>query len=153
MAIGTLPEKFEDDGDSDAIFAEINITPLTDVFLVLLIIFMVSSSAITQSGVKVNLPKAGAASAGQNERGVTVTIAADGGIFIDKDQVSLENLEGVLRTRLEGMENKSVILAGDQDVLLGMAISVMNTAKKAGAEKFGIATKGRETNTSGASPK
>ena len=142
MALGALPENNED-GESGAIFAEINITPLTDVFLVLLIIFMVSSSAITQTGVKVNLPKAGAASAGQNEKGITVTINAKGEIFVGKDLVASENLEEMFRNQLAATENKSVVLAGDQEVMLGAAISVMNTAKKAGAEKFGIATKGK----------
>ena len=66
MAIGKVPGSKDDDLQEDGVFAEINITPLTDIFLVLLIIFMVTSSVIvnqssgggTQSGLKVNLPKA-----------------------------------------------------------------------------------------------
>ncbi len=128
------------DGD-ESVFSEINITPLTDVFLVLLIIFMVTSSAVSQSGVKVNLPKAGAASNSKDSRGVTVTLNSGGQIFVGKEATNIDGLEAFLRAHLEKAENKSVILAGDQEVLLGSAIQVMNIARKAGASKFGIATK------------
>lgn len=146
MALGMLPEAHSDSDEETAIFSEINITPLTDVFLVLLIIFMVSSSAITSSGVKVNLPKAGAAASSQTDKGITVSIDSKGGVFVGNDAVPMERLEDVLREKLAGQELKSVILAGDQEVMLGSAISVMNIARKAGAEKFGIATKGQGGN-------
>lgn len=134
-------ENDELDGDA-SVFSEINITPLTDVFLVLLIIFMVTSSAVSSSGVKVNLPKAGAASNSKDSRGVTITLDSSGKIFVGKETTTLEGLEAFLTARLESAENKNVILAGDQEVLLGSAIQVMNIARKAGATKFGIATKG-----------
>ena len=81
MALGTLPN---DESEDDSVFAEINITPLTDVFLVLLIIFMVTSSAINQSGVTVSLPKAGAASSSASKKGITITLASNGDIYIGK---------------------------------------------------------------------
>lgn len=144
MAIGALPENPSDSDDEDAaVFAEINITPLTDVFLVLLIIFMVSSAAINNAGVKVNLPKSGAASSNTAEKAVTVSIDSKGSVFVGSDAVPLEQLEQFLREKLSAAQNKSVVLAGDQEVLLGLALNVMNIAKKAGAEKFGIATKGK----------
>lgn len=143
MALGGLPAgQNEDELDEDfSVFSEINITPLTDVFLVLLIIFMVTSSAISQSGVKVNLPKAGAASNESDKRGITITLDSSGTIFLGKDATTLENLEAALTEKLAASEDKNVILAGDQQVLLGSAIQVMNVARKAGALKFGIATK------------
>jgi biopolymer transport protein ExbD len=143
MAIGSLPESHGEEEEDAAVFAEINITPLTDVFLVLLIIFMVSSTAINSAGVKVNLPKSGAASSSATEKGITVTINASGGVFVGSDEVAMDRLEEVLRGKLSETENKSVILAGDSETLLGSALNVMNLAKKAGAEKFGIATKGQ----------
>lgn len=147
MALGGIPESTSDEDEDAAVFSEINITPLTDVFLVLLIIFMVSSSAINSAGVKVNLPKSGAASSATSEKGITVSIDAKGLVFVGSDQVALENLEEALRAKLGSAENKSVVLAGDSEVLLGLALQVMNIAKKAGAEKFGIATKGKAETT------
>lgn len=138
MSFGVLKDGDEEDGVS--VFSEINITPLTDVFLVLLIIFMVTSSAIKYSGVKVNLPKGGAASSSNSSKGVTVSINAGGEIYLGKERISIEGLESALRVKISSRENKSVILAGDQEVMLGLALRIMNIAKKAGAQKFGLAT-------------
>lgn len=140
MALGTLPSD-KDQEEDDSIFAEINITPLTDVFLVLLIIFMVTSTVITQSGVKVNLPKAGAASTEKPAKNITVTIDDKGRLFIDKIALSEAQLELELRQRLASASEKSVILAGDQRVPLGDAMRIMDLAKRAGAERFALATK------------
>lgn len=129
------------DDDSESIFSEINITPLTDVFLVLLIIFMVTSTVITQKGVKVNLPKAGAASAGKQSKGITVSINATGKLFIDHKEIPYDALETELKAQLANTTEHSVILAGDKTVPLGDAMKVMDIAKKAGAERFAIATK------------
>lgn len=142
MSLGALPGSQNEEEDIDGgIFSEINITPLTDVFLVLLIIFMVTSTVITQSGVKVNLPKAGAASNAKQAKGVTVTIDSAGKLFIEQKQYSPEALEAELKVRLVNTSEKTIILAGDKAVLLGEALRVMDLAKKAGAEKFAIATK------------
>jgi len=142
MALGGLPNSSqENDDNEEGIFSEINITPLTDVFLVLLIIFMVTSTVITQSGVKVNLPKAGSASTSKQPKGVTVTINSAGKLFIDQKSFSLDGLEAELRKRLSESSEKTIILAGDKAVLLGEALKVMDLAKKAGAERFAIATK------------
>lgn|SRR3990167_2600892 len=143
MALGGIPESTVENDEDAAVFSEINITPLTDVFLVLLIIFMVSSSAINSAGVKVNLPKSGAASSSTTEKGITVSIDSKGVVFVGADAVPIDSLEETLRAKLGATDNKSVVLAGDSDVLLGSALQVMNIAKKAGAEKFGIATKGK----------
>ncbi len=140
MSMGGLPEA-QDDEESQGIFSEINITPLTDVFLVLLIIFMVTTTAITQSGVKVNLPKAGAASNGKQPKSITVNVDSAGKIYLDQKPVTLEQLGAELSKRLPETSDKSVVLAGDRAVLLGEALKVMDVAKKAGAEHFGIATK------------
>lgn len=141
MAVGG-PRKvsLEDESDEDGIFSDINITPLTDVFLVLLIIFMVTSTVITQNGVKVNLPKSGAASISSKPKGVTVTMDSAGKLFIDKKEVPMDRLESELAVQLGDTAERSVVLAGDRQVLLGEAMKVMDIAKKAGAEHFGLAT-------------
>src|ERR1700693_3009727 len=98
------------------IMAEINITPLTDIFLVLLIIFMITSSAMIESGGKINLPKA--VSTQSESRGTTVTLTPKHEIYVNQKKVSEENLDGALKEVLNQNQNKTVILRGDKDVLL-----------------------------------
>jgi biopolymer transport protein ExbD len=123
--------------DSSEIMAEINITPLTDIFLVLLIIFMITSSAMIESGGKVNLPKAVAT---QSEtRGTTVTLTPKREIFVNQKKVTEASLEAVLKDALNGSRDKTVILRGDRDVLLGETVKVMSIVKRAGASEIAIA--------------
>jgi biopolymer transport protein ExbD len=124
----------EDNGD---IVAEINITPLTDIFLVLLIIFMITSSAMIESGGKVNLPKAVATQT--ESRGTTVTLTPKKEIFVNQRKVSEESLEKALQEALDNNANKTVILRGDKDVLLGETVKVMSIIKRAGATEIAIA--------------
>ncbi len=124
----------DDNGD---IVAEINITPLTDIFLVLLIIFMITSSAMIESGGKVNLPKAVATQT--ESRGTTVTLTPKKEIFVNQRKVSEESLEKALQEALNNNANKTVILRGDKDVLLGETVKVMSIIKRAGATEIAIA--------------
>ena len=125
--------------DDDHIVAEINVTPLTDIFLVLLIIFMVTSTALVQQGTKVNLPRAaaGATEAG----GVTITATADRKVEVNGKPVAMESLRDALSAALQqpGVE-RNVILQGDRSVVLEQAVQIMTIAKEAGAEKIAIAT-------------
>jgi len=119
------------------IVAEINITPLTDIFLVLLIIFMITSSAMIESGGKVNLPKAVATQT--ESRGTTVTLAAKGELFVNQKKVTEDSLEKTLEAALSNNANKTVILRGDKDVLLGETVKIMSIIKRAGASEIAIA--------------
>jgi biopolymer transport protein ExbD len=122
---------------SSEILAEINITPLTDIFLVLLIIFMITSSAMIESGGKVNLPKAVAT---QSEaRGTTVTLTPKREIYVNQKKVTEETLETALKDALSGSADKVVILRGDREVLLGETVKVMSIVKRAGASEIAIA--------------
>jgi biopolymer transport protein ExbD len=125
--------------DDDHIVAEINVTPLTDIFLVLLIIFMVTSTALVQQGTKVNLPRAaaGATEAG----GVTITATADRKVEVNGKPVAMDDLRDALSAALQqpGVE-RNVILQGDRSVVLEQAVQIMTIAKDAGAEKIAIAT-------------
>jgi biopolymer transport protein ExbD len=123
--------------DNSDIVAEINITPLTDIFLVLLIIFMITSSAMIESGGKVNLPKAVATQT--ESRGTTVTLTPKKEIFVNQKKVSEESLEKALQEALDNNANKTVILRGDKDVLLGETVKVMSIIKRAGATEIAIA--------------
>lgn len=137
MAIHSLPSPGEEVGDD--IVAEINITPLVDIFLVLLIIFMVTTSVITNQGKEVDLPGAAVASATPN--GVTVTIDADGGIQVGEKLVTAEALPATLKAELDKARDKIVILRGDRKVLLGQAVNILDVAQQAGAQGFALATK------------
>jgi biopolymer transport protein ExbD len=123
--------------DSSDIVAEINITPLTDIFLVLLIIFMITSSAMIESGGKVNLPKAVATQT--ESRGTTVTLTPKNEIYVNQQKVSEDNLEKALQQALDANANKTVILRGDKEVLLGDTVRVMSIIKQAGATEIAIA--------------
>ena len=123
--------------DNSEIVAEINITPLTDIFLVLLIIFMITSSAMIESGGKINLPKAVATRT--ESRGTTVTLTPKHEIFVNQKKVSEESLEKTLQEALSASPDKTVILRGDKDVLLGDTVKVMSIIKRAGASEIAIA--------------
>jgi len=123
--------------DNSEIFAEINITPLTDIFLVLLIIFMITSSAMIESGGRINLPKAVATRS--ESRGTTVTLTPKHEIFVNQKKVSEDTLEKTLQEALSISPDKTVILRGDKDVLLGDTVKVMSIIKRAGATEIAIA--------------
>ncbi len=131
-------------GDAESggdIVAEINITPLVDIVLVLLIIFMVTSSVMSQMGVDVSLPKASASAAGSQPEGVIVTLLPSGGLKVNGAPApDVASLESLLRAAFGKTPSRLVVLEGDQKAFLGSAIQVMDTARKAGAEKFAIAT-------------
>lgn len=128
---------------SEGIFAEINITPLTDIFLVLLIIFMVTSSAMSQLGVDVQLPKASQASTESQPEGVIVTLLSGGKMRVNQKEIpsgKFTELQAALLEAFSKVKSRVVILEGDREAFLGSAIEVMDHARKAGAEKFAIAT-------------
>jgi biopolymer transport protein ExbD len=133
-----------DDIDSaGGIVAEINITPLTDIFLVLLIVFMVTSSVMSQMGVDVKLPQASAQTAQTQPDGVIVTLLPSGGLKVNQQEVKLgqpDAFEGALKAAFTKSKGKLVVLEGDRQAFLGSAIEVMDRARKAGAEQFAIAT-------------
>jgi biopolymer transport protein ExbD len=127
-----------EDGADDGIVAEINVTPLTDIFLVLLIIFMVTSTALVQQGTRVNLPKArGGASTAS---GVIITATADRQLAVNGKSVAPAELEAAVREALLATAEQSVILQGDRSVVLEDAVRIMTAAKAAGAERIAIAT-------------
>jgi biopolymer transport protein ExbD len=129
--------KFSAEETQDSLMAEINITPLTDIFLVLLIIFMITTSAMVDSAAKVNLPKS--TQTVQEARGLTVTITADNKIFVNQMQVQPSQLEPTLHDLLADAPKKLVILQGDQSVILGEVVHVMDIAKRAGAQAISVA--------------
>src|SRR5579871_4696229 len=138
-----------DDADvgNETVVAEINITPLTDVFLVLLIIFMVTSTALVESevssraGMKVVLPKANAAGpVSQRRSDPILTVTKTGELYLGSHKVEAANLEADIRKALSDVGSETLLIRGDKSVLLGAAVDIMSTAKKAGATHIAILT-------------
>ena len=147
MALGQVPGMGGDDdgGGGDGVFAEINITPLTDIFLVLLIIFMVTSSVIVnagnngaKTGLKVNLPKGGAADVNVQQQDLSVAILSDGRVLLSGTVVTMEELKKSLdETRAKNPETLVVVQA-DEGVSHGKVVEVMELAKGAGLSQLAI---------------
>jgi biopolymer transport protein ExbD len=123
------------------VFADINITPLTDIFLVLLIIFMVTTAVTIESAAHVDLPKSEptAADPNQKPKGIIVTYNAEHQIFLNDKQVSEPELVPQLHDALQNSTDKIVIFQGDPKVILGDMVRILDLAKSAGAEAIAIA--------------
>jgi len=122
------------------ILAEINITPLTDVFLVLLIIFMITTSAMVKPAADVNLPET--AEDQEETQGVMVTMTPTKQIYVGERSVEGDDaaIVSALRDGLAKSKQKVVILAGDRQVVLGEVVRVLGLAKEAGASGFALAS-------------
>ncbi len=118
------------------VMSEINVTPLVDVMLVLLIIFMVTAPLL-QQGIDVNLPKAKGKDMPPEER-IALVVKKDQSIFMNDSQVSLADM----RRKLEAVskQNPNVFLKADKDVPYGFVVEVMGEIKEAGIEKLGMVT-------------
>ena len=119
--------------------SEINVTPMVDVMLVLLIIFMVTAPLI-QQGVKVNLPQAKAAPVEAKEQKITLSINRGRQIFIGDVEVPLDQLEEKLKTNAKAQTDKEIYLWADTDINYGMVVQVMASAQRAGITNVGMIT-------------
>jgi biopolymer transport protein ExbD len=119
--------------------SDINIVPFTDVLLVLLVIFMVTTPLIVQGQIQVKLPKA-AATAEAKLRPLTVTLTAQGRIFLADQEVTLQDLPALLAPALRARSEKQVIIQADRAVTHGRVVALMDLARQAGADKLAIAT-------------
>jgi len=128
--------------EDDAIVAEINITPLTDIFLVLLIIFMISSSAMLEGVLQVKLPSAKSTTLTKSGNGkpTYVTLSKDGRISVNEKEATEPALAQVIKDTLLQSSDKTVVIRGDESIFLGKAVKIMDAARAAGAEKIAIAT-------------
>lgn len=119
--------------------SEINVTPLVDVMLVLLIIFMVTAPMMMQ-GVEVNLPQTKAQSIKTKEDPLILTVDKKGEIFLEERAMKLEELGAKIGTIFKYRRNKEVILRADKDIPYGFVIQVMAEVKRAGVTKLGMVT-------------
>jgi len=120
-------------------FSEINITPFTDVVLVLLIIFMITSPFLITGSYKVKLPQS-TNSQTDVSKGVEVYMNENNEIIIDKKTVNLEDVPWNLKNQFERLGTKDVIIKADKNVRHGSFIKLLDELKKAGAVKFLIST-------------
>jgi len=119
--------------------SDINVTPLVDVMLVLLIIFMVTAPMMMH-GVKVNLPKTESKSIKTKEDPLLLTITKQRLIFIEDYKVELKALKKKLKKIFANRAEKEILLQGDKDVPYGFVIKVMSQVKEAGITKVGMIT-------------
>jgi biopolymer transport protein ExbD len=134
----------EDEGGG-GIFADINITPLTDIFLVLLIIFMVTTTAIAEAGqekggFKVNLPKGGKGEVAPVPQDLAVAILADGRAVIGGKVLDDEALRGVFGETYGRNAETVVLVQADAGVPHGRVVQVMELARDVGLGRLAIAT-------------
>lgn len=125
--------------------SEINVTPLVDVMLVLLIIFMVTAPMLTQ-GLDVNLPETTAKALPQKEDPVTVTINKKQQIYLNKIKVDQQLLQQQLGNLASKGKDRPIFLNADREVPYGTVVSVMADIKAAGFDKLGMITKPKERN-------
>jgi biopolymer transport protein ExbD len=164
MAIGKLPD--DDGGGEDggeSIFAEINITPLTDVFLVLLIIFMVSALAVQaearqekkkvkeeqvqteaekKSGLKVNLPSGAAQEIDTSKQSLVLVVPLSGDVAVGGKLMPDAQLDNLFRAAFQRDKNTQVVLKADKGVAHGRVVNLMERAKQAGLTRLAIGTSG-----------
>lgn len=128
---------FKSNGEN--LMGEINVTPLVDVMLVLLIIFMVTAPMMVE-GVDVSLPEATSKPLAAEKEPLVVTVDKSGQVFINNLQVQMDFLQEKLKKILEGRQNKEIFFRADKDVAYGLVVRVMSEIKAAGVEKLGMVT-------------
>ncbi|HEV3032019.1 MAG TPA: biopolymer transporter ExbD [Polyangia bacterium] len=118
---------------------EINVTPLVDVMLVLLIIFMVTAPML-QTGVDVNLPQAKAQTIPDDEGKLILTVTKDKRVFLGKLQIPWEDVEKILKNNAKLNADHELYLHADKDLLYGDVVKIMAVVKQAGVDKLGMVT-------------
>ncbi len=126
-------------GSNSHFMSDINVTPLVDVMLVLLIIFMVTAPMMMQ-GVSVSLPQTTSTSLPAEKEHLIITVDRSQQIYINDYKVALEALQAKLKKIFEGRSDHKVYLRADKTVPYGVVVRVMSEVKNAGVEKLGMVT-------------
>jgi biopolymer transport protein ExbD len=166
MAIGKQPDAADDvegEDGGDSIFAEINITPLTDVFLVMVIIFMVSALAVQvernvekkqvieqqqqeevekRSGIKVNLPSGAAQEIDPSKASLVLVVPINGDVVVGGKPMKDVELDNLFRAAFARDKQTQVVLKADKGVAHGKVVNLMERAKQVGLTRLAIGTSG-----------
>ena len=126
-------------GGQDGAITGINITPLVDVCLVLVIIFMVTAPLLTQPNLPVELPKARTAE-GKDTDNITITITKDGKWALNADEMTRAQLEAALPGKVAASRDKYVIIRTDRSTRYAYALEALQLARRAGGRDYAIAT-------------
>jgi len=165
MAIGKQPDSAaEGEENGETIFAEINITPLTDVFLVMVVIFMVSALAVQaernqekkqeqkqkqekeksdKSGIKLNLPEGQSAEIDPSKPSLVLEIPLDDKVYVGGRVMTEEQLDNLFRAAFARDKYTQVILKADRGVITGRLVNLMERAKRTGLTRLAIGTGGK----------
>ena len=128
----------KDDG-SDDVMSEINVTPLVDVMLVLLVVFIVTAPLLTQA-VHVNLPKTAETAPPEEKDAVYISVDAKGKVFLDKIEIAIEAFENELITRKAADPEIALNLNADDAVQYGTVAKVMASIERSGITKLAVLT-------------
>ena len=134
-----LPARFKKNNDLYQPLADINVTPLVDVMLVLLIIFMVTAPLLAK-GVKVNLPQASAAQPINQKDPIVVSVGKDGKVSLGGDTVTMETLLDGIRAMMGGDTSRVVHVRGDSEAVYGEVVGVMDKLASNGITHIAIMT-------------
>jgi biopolymer transport protein TolR len=120
------------------LFEGINITPFTDVVLVLLVIFMIATPLLIRSEIKVNLPRTSSGEAAA-EKNLTITIDSSGAVYVEGVRVPIADLRSSLTAALVKRPNAPVIIMGDRDVRYDLVVRVLEIARSCGVSRLSLA--------------
>jgi biopolymer transport protein ExbD len=135
MAAGGSP--FESDDDGGRMITDINVTPLVDIVLVLLIIFMVTTTYIVNPSIKVDLPRA-ATGSDQNRTSLALTLTKEGTLYLNGERSDDAGVTRYIAAELPKNADLQAIIAADKVVPHGNVVHLIDLVKRAGVHKFAI---------------
>lgn len=130
---------FSSQSDGDDVLSEINVTPLVDVMLVLLVVFIVTAPLLNNA-IHVNLPKTAVTKEPDPGKPVTISVNAEGSVYIDKQPVTVAALEPELKSRHDANPDLVYYLSSDESVRYGSVAKVMAAIERSGITKLAVIT-------------
>jgi len=146
FSMGGASADEDEGGGSGTTLADINVTPLVDVMLVLLVIFMVTAPLINSTGVDVNLPQAKSGAVKQDEpENAIISVDPKGNVWIDDRKLSASEFDAKFSAVIKARNPKQVFLRGDEGVPYGTIMHVMDALREAGVTRIGMMTQPPKT--------